>query len=86
MKYGGFMKAQNIISFRPEASIKGLIDKWLRKNPSINRTALINMALAKFTTEEQHLDPVVVEASSSKTMSEAKKALKEHRRAIDELQ
>lgn len=74
------------ITFRPEADTKDAIERWLKTNPSISRTALINMAIRKFTSQPQTLEPVeVVTAVDEVVLKTAKKAMKTHAHALEKL-
>ena len=74
------------ITFRPEADTRDAIERWLETNPSINRTALINMAIRKFTSERQTLEPIVVAAATDEiALKVAKKMAKVHAHALEKL-
>ena len=80
------MKEQLPITFRPEADTRDAIERWLETNPSINRTALINMAIRKFTSERQTLEPVeVVAAADDVALKTAKKMTTTHAHALEKL-
>jgi hypothetical protein len=79
-------KQEQPITFRPEADTRDAIERWLETNPSINRTALINMAIRKFTSERQTLEPVeVVSADDDVALKTAKKMAKTHAHAMEKL-
>ncbi len=79
-------KQEQPITFRPEADTRDAIEQWLKTNPSINRTALINMAIRKFTSERQTLEPVeVVAATDEVALKSAKRMAKAHAHAMEKL-
>jgi hypothetical protein len=79
------MRKSNAVAFRPDNETKEAMEEWLAKNPSIDRTTLINMAVSKFVHEAQILEPVMIKVSNKNALDMAKKAMKKHKRAIDEL-
>ena len=50
------------ISFRPDTDLWQAVMSWKEKNPDIDQTTLINMALREFISKEQVLVPVEIEA------------------------
>lgn len=79
-------KQEQPITFRPETDTRDAMERWLETNPSINRTALINMAIRKFTSQAQTLVPVEVAlAGDDVAIKAAKKMAKTHKHAMDKL-
>ena len=63
------MKENTMVAFRPDQITKNAMEKWLEKNPDINRTTLLNMAIKKFVTEQQFLESIDIN-----TLQKAKKS------------
>ena len=74
------------ITFRLEADTRDAVERWLSTNPSITRTALINMAIRKFTSQPQILQPIdIVIADDEVALRAAKRVAKTHAHAMEKL-
>ena len=79
-------KVANPISWKPNVNLLKAMKEWLRKNPTFDKSKLLDMAVSKFIQEEQVLEPVeLVTADSADAVTAAKRAMKKHRKAVDRL-
>lgn len=75
------------ITFRPTDEIESNMTKWLAQHTYIDRSTLINMALAKFLTSTQVLEGVGerVNATPRQVMEVLDQVMTEHRDSMDSL-
>jgi hypothetical protein len=79
-------KAEAPVGFRPPTNLRNKMDLWLTKNPGIDRSTMICIAIDKFISAPQVLEPVqVVVADQDMGMSVAMVMLEKHAHAIEKL-
>lgn len=79
-------KSERPIGFRPPVDLKSKMDQWLAKNPGIDRSTMICLAVDKFITAPQTLEPVeVVQADHQEAMKVAATMMDRHAHAIEKL-
>lgn len=79
-------KSHRPISVRLDDDLESNIDQWLAKNPGIHLSRLINLAIRRFITEPQTLQPItLVTAKAGKIKQSVKKMMKQHQDMLDKL-
>ena len=79
------MSKNSPTSIRLDETLKPRINEWLGKN-DIGLSKLVNLAVAKFISEPQTLEPVeLVSATDDEVEKAAKKMIKKHKKALDRL-
>lgn len=71
------------ISFRADENLYKKMQRWLKKNPVMTQSQMISLAIEKFITEPQTLEPVF--ASEEEENKMIKKMMKEHKHTLDKL-
>lgn len=73
-------------SFRLDTDLKHPVGEWLHHNPGFKLSSLINVAVRKFITKKQTLQPVETVKASDQTVSRAtKKMMKKHADMLEKL-
>lgn len=79
-------KPSRASSVRLDDDLKLNVDKWLEKNPGIHFSRLVNLAIWRFITEPQTLQPVTLEtAKTSHVKQSMKKMMIQHRNMLEKL-
>jgi hypothetical protein len=79
-------KAEGPIGFRPPVDLKAKMDQWLAKNPGIDRSTMICLAVDKFISAPHTLEPVeVVVADHQEAMKVAAAMMDKHAHALEKL-
>lgn len=79
-------KAHRAISVRLDNDLEPNVTKWLSKNPGIHLSRLVNLAVRRFITEPQILEPVTLEtAKIGKVKQSMKKMMSQHQNMLDKL-
>jgi hypothetical protein len=73
-------------SIRLDGDLKKPIHEWLEQNPEFNLSRLANMAIKKFISKKQVLEPVkIVKASDKKVEKSVKHMMKKHAHMLEKL-
>ncbi len=80
----GTTKHPRAISVRLDTDLEPNITQWLAKNPGIHLSRLVNLALRRFISEPQTLQPVSV-AKDATVKRSMKKMLRTHKNMLDKL-
>jgi GTP cyclohydrolase FolE2 len=79
-------KSPRAISVRLDTDLELNIDQWLAKNPGIHLSRLVNLAIRRFISEPQTLQPVsVAPAKSTVVKRSMKKMMQQHQDMLDKL-
>lgn len=71
--------AHRAISIRLDNDLEVHVSQWLSKNPGIHLSRLVNLAVRRFITEPQTLQPIMLEtAKTGKVKQSVKKMMKPH--------
>lgn len=76
-------KPDGPIGFRPPGDLRVKIEQWLEKNPGIDRSTMICLAVDKFISTAHVLEPI--EADHQEAIRVAKMMMKKHAHAIEKL-
>lgn len=72
-------------SIRIDENLRPKIEEWLDKN-NIGLSRLVNIAIAKYISEAQLLEPVeIVTAKDEDVQKSAKKMISKHKKALERL-
>ena len=77
------MSNQHPISFRADDKLYKKIHKWLKKNPVLSQSQLIAVAIEKYISEPQTLEPIF--AGEEEENAIIKKMTKKHQHTLDKL-
>jgi hypothetical protein len=77
-------KSPRAVSVRLDMDLESHITQWLAKNPGIHLSRLINLAIRRFISEPQTLQPVSVTEDATVKRS-MKKMLHTHKNMLDKL-
>ncbi len=79
-------KPHRAISVRLDNDLEPNVDQWLSQNPGIHLSRLVNLAIRRFITEPQTLQPVTLQAAKTgKVKQSMKKMMKQHQDMLDKL-
>lgn len=79
-------KSPRAISVRLDTDLEPNIDHWLAKNPGIHLSRLVNLAIRRFISEPQTLQPVsVAPAKNTAVKRSMKKMMQQHQNMLDKL-
>lgn len=79
-------KSPRALSVRLDEDLEPNLDKWQSQNPGITLSRLVNLALWRFITEPQTLQPITLEtAKVSKVKQSTKKMMKQHQDMLNKL-
>lgn len=79
-------KSPRAISVRLDTDLEPNIDQWLAKNPGIHLSRLVNLAIRRFISEPQTLQPVSVAPAKSAVIKRSmKKMMQQHQDMLDKL-
>ena len=76
-------------TWRPKEHVSTVMNEWLKKNPTIDQSTLVNLAVFEFVTKSQTLEPV--EYKGTKTVSDqqaedmTKDLMREHKHTLEKL-
>ena len=76
-------------SWRPKEHVEEVLEEWLKKNPTIDHSTLVNLAVYQYVTQNQTLAGVdykgVQELSDQQAERMTQDLLKEHAYTIEKL-
>ena len=76
-------------TWRPKDHVAKVMDEWLKKNPTIDQTTLVNLAVFQFVTKNQTFAAVeykgteVIDDKTADAMT--KDLMKEHKHTLEKL-
>ena len=76
-------------TWRPKEHVAKVMSEWLKKNPTIDQSTLVNLAVFEFVTKNQTLP--AVEYKGTETIEDnvataiTKDLMKEHRHTLEKL-
>lgn len=74
------------VSVRLDTDLETNVEQWLEKNPGIHLSRLINLAIRRFISEPQTLQPVSVKPAGETTVKRSmKKMMRQHQDMLDKL-
>lgn len=83
------MSKQGPKTWRPKEHVAAVMNEWLKKNPTIDQSTLVNLAVFEFVTKDQKLEAVEylgTENIDDKNAAEMTKDLmREHKHTLDKL-
>lgn len=76
-------------TWRAKEHVNKLMEAWLKKNPLIDQSTLINLAVVEYVTRDQELKGVELKGMSKIPSRKAdkilKQVLKDHKKTMDKL-
>lgn len=76
-------------TWRPKEHVASVMNEWLKKNPTIDQSTLVNLAVFEFVTKNQTLPAVEykgVETVDDKQAEElTQRLMKEHKHTLEKL-
>lgn len=76
-------------TWRPKEHVAKVMEEWLKKNPTIDQSTLVNLAVFQFVTKNQVLPAVEYEGTKILEDKEAdamaKDLMKEHKHTLEKL-
>lgn len=76
-------------TWRAKEHVNKLMEAWLKKNPLIDQSTLINLAVVEYVTRSQELKAVELKGmkkiNSDKADETLKKVMKDHKNTMDKL-
>jgi antitoxin component of RelBE/YafQ-DinJ toxin-antitoxin module len=79
-------KSHRAISVRLDTDLENNVEQWLAKNPGIHLSRLINLAIRRFISEPQTLQPVsLAPAKDTVVKRSMKKMMRQHQDMLDKL-
>ena len=86
---GNLMSKTPHKTWRPKEHVASVMNEWLKKNPTIDQSTLVNLAVFEFVTKNQLLP--AVEFKGTETVDDKlaeeqiKKLMKEHKYTLEKL-
>lgn len=76
-------------TWRPKDHVAAVMNEWLKKNPTIDQSTLVNLAVFEFVTKDQKLEAVEYKSTESlddeKAAEMTKDLMREHKHTLDKL-
>ncbi len=79
-------KSHRAVSVRLDNDLEANVEQWLAKNPGIHLSRLINLAIRRFISQPQTLQPVsVAPAKDTAVKRSVKKMMRQHQDMLEKL-